>query len=83
MIPVDSSRPLKIGLLLVSVFILGVLMTPTAAAQTADITVNASGGGDYTSIQNAVNNATTGDTIAVSDDVYREQVVVDKNMTVA
>jgi hypothetical protein len=44
------------------------------AGTTADIIVDSGGGGDYTTIQAAVNAATTGQVIAVRDGTYRENV---------
>ena len=53
----------------------------SAAAQTADIVVDDDGSGDYTSIQEAVNNATAGDTISVKSGTYEEKVTVDTEVT--
>jgi len=44
------------------------------------ITVNASGGADYTRIQDAVNAASNGDTITVAAGTYNENVVVNKSV---
>jgi PGF-CTERM protein len=48
---------------------------------TSNILVNASGDGDYESIQNGVNNATDGDLVEVRPGTYAESVDVDKNIT--
>ncbi|WP_292471328.1 NosD domain-containing protein [Methanolobus sp.] len=48
----------------------------------ATITVDDSGGADYTSIQDAVNAATAGDTILVSQGTYNENVDVNKQVTI-
>ncbi len=45
------------------------------------ITVNASGSGDYTHIQWAVDNASAGDTIVVEAGTYRENVVINKTLS--
>jgi len=46
------------------------------------ITVNASGSGDYISIQNAINNAINGDTIYVEPGIYQENIVVNKSLNI-
>lgn len=46
----------------------------------ATLTVNASGGGDYTRIQDAINNATAGDTVLVYGGTYFENVNVNKRI---
>ena len=51
----------------------------TRSART--IIVNASGGGDYTHIQWAIDNATDGDIINVEDGVYNEDLTVNKSIT--
>jgi len=73
-------------LLLLAVGVLGA--TGVASAQASD-TVYVDGGADdvdcdgddYDSIQNAVDNATAGDTIVVCGGTYAEQVTVDKQLT--
>ncbi len=45
------------------------------------ITVNVSGGGDYTRIQDAIDNASAGDTILVYSGTYFENVNVTKQLT--
>lgn len=54
--------------------------TNIVAADT--ITVDSSGEGDYTSVQQAVNNSVDGDTILVNKGVYVENVDVDKKLTI-
>ncbi|VVB91260.1 Cell surface glycoprotein [uncultured archaeon] len=59
---------------------------PLAAPNTSaprTITVNASGGADYTRIQDAVNAASDEDTIAVAAGIYDENVVVNKSIILA
>ena len=64
---------------LLTTFILLLLIAGTASAAT--ITVDDSGGADYTSIQEAVNNASGGDIIQVAAGTYSEHVVVNKSVT--
>ncbi|WP_411967378.1 right-handed parallel beta-helix repeat-containing protein [Haloferax sp. YSSS75] len=59
---------------------LGGVVTPVSAAGTTHV-VDAAGGGDYTTIQAAVDAAVDGDTVEVRPGVYREQVAVDTNVT--
>jgi len=66
-------------ILIIFLFMLGMAVTQADAAV---ITVNNSEGGNYTSIQEAVNNAQNGDTILVSSGVYRENVNVSKELTI-
>jgi len=42
-----------------------------------DITVDASGNGDYTTVQGAIDNAASGDSIFIAPGTYTETVVVD------
>ncbi|WMW24959.1 NosD domain-containing protein [Methanolobus sediminis] len=67
-------------LLLVTFFIFLTITIGTTSAVT--ITVDDDGGADYTSIQDAVNNATKGDTILVYPGMYYENVVVDKQLNI-
>jgi parallel beta-helix repeat protein len=67
------------GILIVSVtlFVLCFL----AAASATTWSVDGSGGADFAGIQDAINNASDGDTILVYSGVYYENVVVDKSVT--
>ena len=67
------------GILIVSVTILVLSLVGTASA--TNWSVDASGGADFTVIQNAINNASDGDTIIVYSGIYNENVVVDKSVT--
>ncbi len=79
---------------LLVVILLGLCSVPVTGASEPDggeapevrimgrtIVVNASGGGEYTRIQWAVDNASAGDTIYVEVGTYRENVVVDKTIS--
>jgi pectinesterase len=56
--------------------------TGTVAAQSADIIVATDGSGDYRSIQNAVDNAASGDRIKVKSGTYTEQINIYKNVLI-
>lgn len=59
--------------------VLGVTVTQASAEV---FTVDGNGGGNFTSIQNAVDNAHSGDTIMVNPGVYRENIAVNKEVTI-
>jgi parallel beta-helix repeat protein len=59
-----------------------ILGAATSQAEAAILTVNNNGDGNYTSIQEAVNSAQNGDTILVSPGVYRENIKVNKELTI-
>ena len=63
-------------LLLVGVTVLLALVTQNASAAT--LTVDDDGDAEYTKIQDAIDNATAGDTIRVWEGTYEENVVIDK-----
>ena len=67
------------GILIVSVTIFVLSMVGTASA--TSWSVDDSGGADSTRIQDAINNASAGDTILVYSGIYYENVVVDKSVT--
>jgi parallel beta-helix repeat protein len=69
----------KSGMLIVSVTILVLCFVGTVSA--TNWSVDDSGGADFTGIQDAINNASTGDTILVYSGIYYENVVVDKSVT--
>ncbi|MFZ3384002.1 MAG: NosD domain-containing protein [Candidatus Methanoperedens sp.] len=56
------------------------LLMMAEAAGAATLTVNASGGAMYTTIQAAINAANTGDTIEVTSGVYSEYVNINKQL---
>ena len=55
------------------------LFTPTASAK--EISVDINGGAEYTKIQDAINAASTGDTIVVKSGTYKEHLEIDKQVT--
>ncbi len=57
-----------------------VVLLLAGGAGAATFTVNASGGADYTRIQDAIDNASTGDTILVYSGTYYENVNVNKQL---
>jgi len=67
------------GILIVSVTLFVLCFVGTASATTWS--VDDSGGADFTGIQDAINNASDGDTIIVHSGVYYANVVVDKSVT--
>ncbi len=77
-IKVRGGRALGIA---IGIAMLVLLMTGGAGAAT--ITVNASGGADYTRIQDAINAASTGDTILVYSGIYYENVNVYKQLNLS
>ncbi len=56
------------------------LVKISSGAGTRTITVDDSGGADYTKIQDAIDNASDGDTILVYSGIYSENVVVNKQL---
>jgi parallel beta-helix repeat protein len=75
----DKKTNKRCAILLVSVTILVLGFVGTASA--TNWSVDGSGGSDFTGIQDAINNASAGDTIIVHSGVYYENVVVDKSVT--
>lgn len=59
--------------------IIGLVATQASAAV---ITVSSSGGENYSSIQEAIDNAQDGDTILVNPGVYQENIKVDKEVSI-
>ncbi len=57
-----------------------ILLFAGGAGAATTLTVNASGGADYTRIQDAINNASDGDTILVYSGTYYENVNVTKQL---
>jgi parallel beta-helix repeat protein len=74
-----GGKGMQIKLLLVSVIALTLL---SSAAMAVEITVNDSGNGNYTTIQDAVNAANNSDTIIVYPGTYNENVDVNKSVII-
>lgn len=66
----------------VAVAMLLSLPTTTKLVKADDIIVDDDGGADYTSIQDAIDHASDGDTIWVRDGSYNEQLTVDKSVRI-
>jgi hypothetical protein len=58
------------------------LLFPLGAASAKTITVDDSGGADFTKIQSAVNTASEGDTIFVKDGIFVENVKINKSLII-
>jgi parallel beta-helix repeat protein len=69
----------RYGILIVSLTML--ILCFVGAASATNWSVDGSGGADFTGIQEAINNASAGDTIIVHSGVYYENVVVYKSVT--
>lgn len=59
----------------------GVAVPASAQEAGADIIVDANGGGDYTTIQKAIDSAEPGDTIQVREGLYKSNLYIDKPLT--
>ena len=71
---------LVVGTLLTSVVLVS-LFASANCVSAKQITVDINGGADYTKIQDAINAASTGDTIVVKPGTYKEHLGVDKQVT--
>jgi surface glycoprotein (TIGR04207 family) len=87
----DERRDAAVSVLLSALMVLSVVALGGAAfagsavadTTTADVVVDADGNGDYTSVQNAIDNASSGDTILVNDSTYTESLTVStSNLTI-
>lgn len=59
-----------------------VIQSPIISVKSKTITVDDDGGENFTKIQDAINNANSGDTIIVYSGFYNERVVVDKQLII-
>ncbi len=66
----------------ICMILLLMLGTTVTQAGAEVFTVDSNGGGNFTSIQSAVDNAHSGDIIMVNPGVYRENVAVNKELTI-
>jgi len=66
----------------ICIIIFFVFGTAITQADASVITVDDNGGGNYSTIQEAVNNAQNGDTILVSHGLYKENIKVNKELTI-
>ena len=66
----------------ICIILLLVFAVTATQAGAGTVTVDKNGGGNYTSIQEAVDNAQNGDIILVNPGIYPENVVVDKELTI-
>ena len=72
-----NTRWIYVLIIAIALYVIGI-----GAGAAATLTVDDSGGADYTTIQGAVNNAGTGDTILVYNGMYYENVDVNKQLTI-
>ena len=56
-------------------------MVHDGVVEAATIVVDAGGNGNYSKIQDAIDNASVGDTIYIWDGIYFENIVIDKSIT--
>ena len=88
----DRHSPIPVIILIISLIVpaLGHINTPSASVRDFPeeerggsrgiIVVNGTGSGDYTHIQWAIDNASSGDTVYVEPGTYRETITVDKKI---
>lgn len=68
--------------LLLGMIAVTILIAWSLRANAKDIIVDKSGGGDFTTISEAIANAVDGDRIIVRSGVYNENLLVDKNVSI-
>ena len=66
--------------MLIVIFLAFTMLSISTPASAGTITVDPGGGGDYTTIQDAINNATPGDTISISAGLYVENIMIDRHV---
>lgn len=72
-----NTRWIFVLIIAIALYVIGI-----GAGAAATLTVDDSGGADYMRIQDAINNASTGDTILVYSGTYYENVNVTKQLTI-
>jgi parallel beta-helix repeat protein len=84
MIKEKSKSIITVSMLLTVMFVglIGLSDVIVNPAESIPIIVDSSGAGNYITIQAAIDNATTGDTIYVWNGTYNENIVVNKTVTI-
>ena len=79
---INRTMMFRIGLFALSLLVLATvaLALGTENSQARTITVDAEGGGDYETIQNAIDAAEEGDSIKVEEGLYQENLVLNKTL---
>ncbi|MCK5291807.1 MAG: right-handed parallel beta-helix repeat-containing protein [Thermoplasmata archaeon] len=77
---VKSKSLIVVGILLMSTFYLASMILPVNV-RASTLYVGGTGPGNYTTIQSAIDNAVTGDTIYVFNGVYGERIEVNKTLS--
>ena len=79
---IKSLRNIAVVCLLVSALFVGLFALDSEnEVSGATLYVGGAGGGNYSKIQDAIDNASVGDTVFVYNDTYYENVLVNKTIT--
>ena len=73
---------LSLIILIVSGLCMPMIQFAEDASAATTWTVDDDGGADFTTIQAAINAASSGDTIQVADGTYNETITIDKTLTI-